>query len=288
MNNLQFIYQRLTSFKTRGLGLNNGLMGQAILTYELFQETGKDEFRQLADSMIDQIVEEVENSSLTTLAELSEIGWGLSHLIYQGFLEDDTNALEELDSLFKDILLDKKADIETVISIGLYFCARSSSSLSFALTKRCLLLCQQIVADSFAEKSMLEPQPLLNYFSFLAGLFHLNVFRFRTIHLLLGALSALQGIEKSLGKVELQHYGFIVSSLMEERCIHSFIQEKAHSLYEFVMGIIQKYTIIGETAPAYPVLYEREGQIYLIPDNWHCILLFSSGCEEMPSPDNLS
>lgn len=280
MKDLQSIYQRLTSLKTQGLGLNNGLMGQAIFTYELFQETKKEEFRQSADSMIDRIVEEVENASLTTLAELSEIGWGLSYLIRQGFLEDDTNALKELDSLFKDILLDKKADRETVISIGLYFCARSSSGLSSAQTKRCLLLCQQIVANGFAEKAMLEPQLLLNYFSFLAGLFHLNIFRFRTMHLLLGALSALQGIEKSLSKVEFQLYGFIVSSLMEEKCIHSFIQEKAPSLYEFVMGIIQKYTIAGETVSAYPVLYERESKIYLIPDNWHCIPLFSPGYAE--------
>lgn len=288
MNSLQSIYQRLTSLKTQGFGLNNGLMGKAIFTYELFQETRKDEFRQSADSMIDRIVEEVENSSLTTLAELSEIGWGLSYLIHRDFLEDETNALEGLDSLFKDILLDKKADMETVITIGLYFCARSCSGLSSAPTKRCLLLCQQIVASSFVEKNVLESQQLLNLFSFLVGLFHLNIFRFRTMHLLLGALFALQGIEKSLSKVELQHYGFIVSSLMEEKCIHSFIQEKAPSLYEFVIGIIQKYTIVGETILAYPVLYDREGQIYLIPDNWHCIPLFSSGYAEMLSPDNLS
>ena len=39
MKDLQSIYQRLTSLKTQRLGLNNGLMGQAIFTYELFQET---------------------------------------------------------------------------------------------------------------------------------------------------------------------------------------------------------------------------------------------------------
>lgn len=275
MNSLQSIYEVLDSFKTQGFGINNGLMGRAIFTYALFKETKKKEFMESADFMIERIVEEIEKSSSITIRELSEIGWGLSYLIHEGFLEDESNALEKLDSLFRNSLLDNKQDIETVINIALYFFSRFTSNLSRNQIKRSLLLCQRIAVDSFGETTLLGSQLSPNYFTFLAGLFHLNIFRFRIMYLFLDALSALQSVEKDIETSELKRYAFIIKSLFEDKYIRLFLQEQSPPIYEFCLRIMEKAHISIEFSNEYPIINKMDEAVYLISDDWHCILLFS-------------
>ncbi len=114
---------------TDNIGLLNGKMGIAIFFYQYARFTGNKVYEAYAGELIDEIYEEINNSTPVCFADgLMGIGWGIEYLVNHGFVAADTDeALIDIDaavyrgSLYKPFLLEDRNDL---FGYGLYYVTR--------------------------------------------------------------------------------------------------------------------------------------------------------------------
>ena len=82
-----------------GIGLLSGRMGIVLFLYYYSLYSGQNEFKDIGFELIEGIFDQIETSEVphTFCEGLAGFGWGLNHLIAQGFIEAD------LDELFVDL-----------------------------------------------------------------------------------------------------------------------------------------------------------------------------------------
>ena len=114
---------------TENLGLLNGKTGIAIFFYQYARYTGNKVYGDYAGELIDEIYEEINNSTPIGFANgLMGIGWGIEYLARNGYVDADTDeALAEIDnavyrgSLHRPFLLDNG---DGLFGYGLYYVTR--------------------------------------------------------------------------------------------------------------------------------------------------------------------
>ena len=110
-------------------GLLNGKTGIAIFFYHYGRYTGNKIFTDYAGELIDDIYEEINQSTPVNIADgLTGIGWGIEYLVKNRFVQADTDeALSEIDtavyrnSLYRPFLLESGNDL---FGYGLYYITR--------------------------------------------------------------------------------------------------------------------------------------------------------------------
>lgn len=97
------------------IGLLNGKFGIAILLFHYAQYSKNDAYTQLAELILDNIVENIDLScSIIFYNGLSGIGWGIEYLYQNNFIDGDTNEiLEVIDNKIMEI------NLETIDSLNL-------------------------------------------------------------------------------------------------------------------------------------------------------------------------
>jgi hypothetical protein len=107
------------------IGLLNGKMGISIFFYNYARYTGNKVFEDHAGDLIDEIYEEINTNTPVDFANgLTGIGWGIEHLVKNGFLEADTDeVLEELDNIVFRKSSDKHYN-DNLFGYGFYYMAR--------------------------------------------------------------------------------------------------------------------------------------------------------------------
>jgi hypothetical protein len=124
-NTLYLTSQCVTSF-----GLLNGRMGIIIFLYQYSRYSKDLQYSDLADSMLDSIIEKVNEKTALSFSEgLSGIAWGINYLIHEKFVDADDDILDEADELIrkkgKDNLSDDLNSEIPLFSKGLYFASRN-------------------------------------------------------------------------------------------------------------------------------------------------------------------
>ena len=85
-------------------GLLEGKMGVAIFLYHYTRYSGQNAYNQLADYLMDEIIETMAVSQVSFSDGLSGIGWGIKHLMKEHFIKCDDDVLEELDERIIDYI----------------------------------------------------------------------------------------------------------------------------------------------------------------------------------------
>lgn len=117
------------------IGLLDGRMGIALFLYYYSRFSGQEEWKDLGFTLLEGIFDQIETDEVphTFCEGLAGIGWGLTHLISQGFVEADIDSiLEELDQFSSDVMRryieDSNFDyLQGAVGIGLYFLERYPS-----------------------------------------------------------------------------------------------------------------------------------------------------------------
>jgi glycosyltransferase len=115
-------------------GLLNGKMGISIFFFHLARQTGNPIYESYAGELLEQIFKNIDiNTSASFSSGLSGIGWGVEHLVQNGFVEaGEDNILEELDTAIFQLdrkhphLLKIKDDF---YGYGLYYLCRAKNDI---------------------------------------------------------------------------------------------------------------------------------------------------------------
>lgn len=84
----------------KSAGLLNGKMGISLYFYHLAEETGTQEYHEIAGQLIDEVYEDVNSSRLPPdfATGLAGIAWGIEHLARHGFVDAETDlVLQDVD-----------------------------------------------------------------------------------------------------------------------------------------------------------------------------------------------
>lgn len=116
-----------------GIGLLSGRMGIVLFLYYYSLHSGRDEFKDVGFELIEGIFDQIETSEVphTFCEGLAGFGWGLNHLISQGFIDADLDEIfMELDQFSSQVINryieDKNFDyLQGAIGIGLYLLDRN-------------------------------------------------------------------------------------------------------------------------------------------------------------------
>lgn len=108
MSQIAVLNSKLVSLvdETYPIGLATGKMGLCIYYYHLSRWEGKDELKQLAENLLDDIVNQLSDTmDVTVEVGLAGIAIGLNHLVKEKFIGGDINEiLEDVDSyIFKKL-----------------------------------------------------------------------------------------------------------------------------------------------------------------------------------------
>lgn len=98
----QVLRQNLLDLNSQGL--MHGNAGICIFFYILSQKTGNEEYRKLAEDLLDKVFANLDSQTSTDFESgLAGIGWGIEYLVQNQFAEGDTDEiLEEIDNkIFK-------------------------------------------------------------------------------------------------------------------------------------------------------------------------------------------
>lgn len=143
-------------------GLFDGKMGTSILLYHGARYMEIPELEQVADSLVDDVLEGLEQMGFDFSSGLSGVVWGIHHLKVNGFIEPESNFFDELDTLFfenKASVL--KNDVFQYPLLGLYINARlADSSNKTFLNERAMDYCKHMLTqlDAFnGASSQLTP-----------------------------------------------------------------------------------------------------------------------------------
>ena len=79
-------------------GLLEGKMGVAVFLYHYARSSGRTAYSQLADYLLDEILESINQSQLSFVDGLSGIGWGIKHLLKAKVIDATDDILDELDN----------------------------------------------------------------------------------------------------------------------------------------------------------------------------------------------
>ncbi len=153
------------SFSTNGL--LNGKMGMAIFLYHSSKITGDKAYHDIADQLIDEILEGLcSNMDLSFANGLSGIAFGINHLIEHEFIDADPNDLfiDFDDKIFPEFMRLSNSDLtkETpLFSYGLYLLERIKNQdvqpeLEVLVTKSI-----EICKNTFERKIQLNDQSTL-------------------------------------------------------------------------------------------------------------------------------
>lgn len=104
------------------MGLFKGRLGLVIVLFSASSYFKKDELKDIAESMLDDILEEAQGCNDFSFSEgLMGLGWGVSYLMEQGFIEQDDDFFHELDEKLSDIeYLSTIINYHEVAFLGLY------------------------------------------------------------------------------------------------------------------------------------------------------------------------
>lgn len=108
MRNLFILYKKdlrnllrfgiLRTEELKNPGLYNGKLGMIILFYEYSRYSGDILYEQFADEMVDSVLELPDSLSLRFADGLTGIGWGITYLLREKFIEGDVEeVLSEVD-----------------------------------------------------------------------------------------------------------------------------------------------------------------------------------------------
>lgn len=117
-------------------GLMNGKMGIAIYFFHLARQTNHPIYEDYAGELIDEIYEEINvNTPAGFENGLAGIGWGIEHLVQEGFIEAESDeVLEEFDNrIFKELIYnapDEVGILNGIVGLGVYFLKRVQNSAS--------------------------------------------------------------------------------------------------------------------------------------------------------------
>jgi len=118
------------------LGLMHGKMGISIFFFHLARKTKNQIYEDYAGELIDEIYEEITvNTPIDFENGLAGIGWGIEHLVQNGFIEADTDeVLTEFDNrIFKWLIYNTPHDIgllNGLLGIGAYLLERIQNAQS--------------------------------------------------------------------------------------------------------------------------------------------------------------
>lgn len=120
------------SHEIEDIGLLNGRMGIVLFLYYYARFSGEETFKEKGFQLIEGIFDQIETSEVphTFCEGLAGIGWGLNHLIKQGFIEADIDdILAELDQFSSEVISryieDSNFDyLQGAVGIGLYLLGR--------------------------------------------------------------------------------------------------------------------------------------------------------------------
>ena len=107
--------------------LPDGRMGVCLFLYEYARLTEKKEYEELADNMVDEILNTLNKmQNENNICNLSGIGMGIVYLITHQFIEDtdEHDSLEELDMFLSKTIETAKELTETFVWSALYFIYR--------------------------------------------------------------------------------------------------------------------------------------------------------------------
>lgn len=119
-------------YNTVGVGLFNGKMGLAIFMYNCARYFDNCIYEAIADQLIDDIYSQINSDISPNIFDGSAgIGFGLSYLIHNHFIEgDSSDVLHDIDSYLlnnsRDALIKDLRSLIPVYSSGLYLLARLS------------------------------------------------------------------------------------------------------------------------------------------------------------------
>jgi Lantibiotic modifying enzyme len=118
-------------------GLSTGKMGLSIYFYYLSRWERKDEYKQVADKLLNEVVNNLSNRmELSVESGLAGIASGIRHLVIEKFIEGDINELlEEVDSrIFKLLAFlkndESKLPKQKIIQLLYYLYIRYKDQLS--------------------------------------------------------------------------------------------------------------------------------------------------------------
>ncbi len=107
--------------KLNNQGLLHGKMGISLFLFHLGRKTSDGDCTALAENIVEQVYENIENGNTTPDFEngLAGIGWGLEHIIQSGFFDGDRDSiLSDLDNKIFQYLMSKD-DISLGLQNGL-------------------------------------------------------------------------------------------------------------------------------------------------------------------------
>jgi hypothetical protein len=100
------------------IDLTNGKMGFCIYYYYLFRWEEKEEFKQIAEKLLDDVVSNLSETMIINVESgLTGIAMGISHLVKEKFIDGDINEiLEDVDSyILKKLLFSETKDTKNQI-----------------------------------------------------------------------------------------------------------------------------------------------------------------------------
>ena len=137
------------SFST--LGLKDGKMKAIIFFFHYSRLTNDEHYKTNAEQLLDELCESIAfNMSLSFADGLCGIGWGISYLLQQGFIEGNADEiLSEIDScIIREIFLETITDLSLdsgLLGIANYIGIRVSSTWDTKDTYSSLLLKENLI-----------------------------------------------------------------------------------------------------------------------------------------------
>lgn len=133
------------------LGLKNGKMKAIIFYFHCFRSTEDGFYEKMAEQLLEELHEEISlNLPLGFANGLCGIGWGISYLLQQGFIEGNADEiLSEIDScIISEIFQERITDLSLdsgLLGIANYISIRISSTWDNKDTCASLLLKEYLI-----------------------------------------------------------------------------------------------------------------------------------------------
>lgn len=133
---------------TYNMSLVDGKMGVCIFLYEYARYTGVKEYEDIADGLLDSILESLHiGDSEDKIINIAGIGIGIIYLLSNGFIEDtdDNDALKEVDDLMLKTIRTSEVPTGMLIHAASYFIYRYRYYRVGMERKRCYSLAAYLV-----------------------------------------------------------------------------------------------------------------------------------------------
>lgn len=230
--------------------LKEGLIGNALFFYFIYQECQEEDYREFADGLLDRLVDGLTGYLPLGFEQgLSGIGWGIEYLVQQKLVSDDSGrVLEDFDLLFRERLMLGRLDMHAVVGMGLYLAQQAQGRCDkpacrgVKRIKRNMLLCLHRLEDGWTEEVEQDTGLLLQSFCVLTDFCSFNVCRFKVIRLLDRVRTLLQMREAGMNEIE--------------------------RLYAA--------RLLGNLSDSLPTMVVSDGLLYLLAGRRYCIPLLSA------------